>query len=134
MTLFVSKFAAPLAGAVLLVACGGLTGALAAPAAGERQASAAYVDFTVRVDHRGKRNVNGRPGRHYRALGPKQISRSLRQRGYQHVRIIDRRGHNYIVRAAGWRGMPVRLVVDARTAHVVRSRPLGPSFHWNLRW
>lgn len=129
-----SKIAAPLAGAVLLIAAGGVTGASAGPTVGERFKTTSFADLTVQVDHRGHRHWKGGPGRHYQKLGPRQIRRSLRHRGFYRIRIIDRRGPMYIVRAVGWRGMPVRLVVDSRTAHIVRSRPLGQQFHWSYSW
>jgi hypothetical protein len=40
----------------------------------------------------------------------------------------------YIVKAQGWRGFPMRLVVDSRNADIVRSRPLGRRFDWHRRW
>lgn len=80
------------------------------------------------------RDWGGGPRWHAEPLGPRQIRRSLRNRGFHKIRIIDRRRGVYIVRARGWRGWPVRLVVDARTAEILRRKPVGRGFDWNYSW
>lgn len=98
-----------------------------------------------KIDHRGHRDRRGwHDGRwEARPLGPRQIRRSLRHRGFRAIDIVDRRRGAYIVRAIGWRGHPVKLVVDARTAEILRRKPIhhgggrgGPrgSFEWSYRW
>lgn len=68
------------------------------------------------------------PGRHrggYRLerLGPRQIARRLNRKGYYGIRGIRPRGDVYLVRARGWRGKPLQLVVDAYSGRVLdRSR------------
>lgn len=100
---------------------------------------------TQDVDYRDRR---GRPGWHdggweARPLHPRQIRRSLRHRGFRAIDIVDRRRGAYIVHAIGWRGHPVKLVVDARTAEILRRKPIhhgggrggpGGSFEWSYRW
>ena len=53
-------------------------------------------------------------------LTPNQVRRILRQRGYRHMRFTDRRGRIYRLRALSPRGYPVRLVVSARNARILR--------------
>lgn len=71
---------------------------------------------------------------HHAHMGPRQIRRSLRHRGFHRIKIVDRRGPMFIVKAIGWRGMPVRLVVDSRNARIVRSHPVGGRGYWQPRW
>lgn len=140
----ISKFSAPIAGAVLMVATGIMAPAAAAPLAGTIHAQTPQSELIVQVDHRRDRDHRRGYGRHggrgnHHALGPREISRSLRHRGFHDVRILDRRGPMYIVRARGWNRMPVRLVVDSRTAHIVRAQPMGhhrrgAHFQWQYRF
>ncbi|ERP86030.1 hypothetical protein Q669_16590 [Labrenzia sp. C1B10] len=134
----VSKLSAPIAGAILLVSAGFITTASAAPLVGKTQIEPAKSELVVKVDHRRGNgrggNWNGRHGGRHYEMGPRQIRRSLRHRGFDHIKILDRRGPMYIVRAKGWRGMPVRLVVDSRNANIVRSHPIGNRGHWQRRW
>lgn len=130
------RFAAPILGAILLVSASAVSGAQAAPISGKSMNGLSHAELIVNVDHRGRpgRGWHRGPGRHHHALGPKQIRRSLRHRGFHRIRILDRRGPMYIVKARGWQGYPVRLVVDSRDGHIVRSRPMGPRFHWSYHW
>ncbi len=131
-----AKFAAPIMGAVLLVVAGAYSGVQAAPMTGMGFKGAGQAAPIVNVDHRGGpgRGWRGGRGRHHHVLGPRQIRRSLRHRGFHRIRILDRRGPMYIVKARGWRGFPVRLVVDSRGGYIVRSRPLGPRYQWSHSW
>ncbi|WP_422384197.1 hypothetical protein [Roseibium album] len=132
MSAFASKLSAPIAGAILMATIGFAPSASAAPLSIAKQIQASQDTPIVQVHHKKKKHGNrrgngwhgGHGGGHY-SLGPRQIRRSLRHRGFHRIRIIDRRGPMYIVKAIGWRGMPVKLVVDSRTAHIVRSRPVG---------
>ena len=97
------------------------------------------------VDYRGRGDRGGwHDGRReFRPLGPREIRRSLRHRGFRAIDIVDRQRGTYVVRAIGWRGHPVKLVVDARTAEILRRAPIhrgggrnGPrgSFEWSYTW
>ncbi len=139
----VSKISAPLAGALLLVSAGFVTTASAAPRAADLQVRGTAAELVVEIDHRnggrGRHDGYGRHDRHgwhNKTMGPRQIRRSLRHRGFHRIDIIDRRGPMYIVNAMGWRGVPVRLVVDSRTADIVRSHPIGGGWGWGWqsRW
>ncbi|GGB32302.1 hypothetical protein GCM10011316_00520 [Roseibium aquae] len=70
----------------------------------------------------------------HRKLGPRQIRQSLRQRGFYQIRFLKERPHVYVVRAIGWRGHPVRLVVDARTGEILRGRPIRNGYNWGYGW
>lgn len=63
----------------------------------------------------------GQYGRHDRwsALSPQQVRRVLRQRGFDHIRFIDRQGSVYVARAQDWRGRAVRVVVSARSGAIL---------------
>lgn len=128
--------AGPLAGTFLLLGATMATQAHAGPQPHLRAQPAREAGLAVTVDHRRgpDRRWDGRHGHHRYELGPRQIRRSLRHRGFYRIEILDRRGPMYIVKAHGWRGFPVRLVVDSRNADIVRSRPLGPRFDRHLRW
>jgi len=144
MFMQVSKLSAPIAGALLLATIGYASAAPAMPQAANLKVQSPQSELVVQVDHRGK---HGRKGQrhngwnngwgHYK-MGPRQIRRSLRHRGFHKIRIMDRRGPMYIVRARAWGGQKFRLVVDSRTAHIVRSRPIGrgPGYgpYWQGRW
>ncbi|WP_196223437.1 hypothetical protein [Roseibium sp. RKSG952] len=84
------------------------------------------------VDYRrgGERGWYAGPGWHYERLKPRQVRRSLRHRGFRKIEILDRKRSVYIVRARGWRGHPVRMVVDAHNAEILRMRPVGKRRHW----
>ncbi|MEO9530885.1 hypothetical protein [Roseibium sp.] len=144
----VLKLSAPIAGAILLVTVGFANTASAAPRAADAQVQSAQAELVVKIDHRkgngrkdwkghrgkhgdwkGHRGRNGdwsgrHGGRHF-AMEPRQIRRSLRHRGFHKIQIVDRRGPVYIVKARAWGGQKMRLVVDSRTAHIVRSRSIG---------
>jgi len=82
----------------------------------------------VEYRHRaGKRHM-------HRKLGPRQIRRSLRHRGFYGIEILRERRHVYVVRAHGWRGHPVRLVVDARSAEILRRKPIRHGYNWGYQW
>ena len=131
----ISKLAAPVAGVVLLMSAG-LATASAAPANVDHGKSASRAELVIKIGDRGGHrghHFHKHHGKRFHALGPREIRRSLRHRGYHRINIIDRRGPVYVVKARGWRGLPMRLVVDARTAHIVRSRPLHRG-HGHHRW
>lgn len=140
----VSKLSAPIAGAILLASLGFTSAASAASPAANLKIQAPAAEHVVKVDHRGNHRRHGRDngwnGRHgwHQEMGPRQIRRSLRHRGYHKIRILDRRGPMYIVKARAWGGQKFRLVVDSRNAQIVRSRPLGHRGgrhgHWNGHW
>lgn len=124
----VSKLSAPIAGAILLATVGFATTASAAPQASNLKLQTPASELVVKVDHRrghGHQNWDGRHGGRHHAMGPKQIRRSLRHRGYHKIRILDRRGPMFIVKARAWGGQKFRLVVDSRNAQIVRSHPIG---------
>ncbi|MEP3049084.1 MAG: hypothetical protein ABJL55_20640 [Roseibium sp.] len=128
-----------LVGAVLLGSVGLSSGANAAPLNGRGLSANVQTELVVQIDHRKKHSRKHRNGWHggrgwHQELGPRQIRRSLRHRGFHRVRILDRRGPMYIVKARGWRGHPVRLVVDSRSAQIVRSRPMGRRHQWSHNW
>lgn len=96
---------------------------------------------TIRSEkrHRGDRGrgqhwYDNGPRWDMRPLRPRQIRKSLRHRGFRAIQILDRRRGAYVVRAVGWRGRPVKLVVDARTAQIVRRKPIRSGYHWNYHW
>ncbi|WP_299816492.1 hypothetical protein [uncultured Roseibium sp.] len=133
----VSKLSAPIAGAIFLVSAGFISSAVAAPQAAGLKGQTAQSELVVQVDHRrgghgrkGGRGWQGGHGWNQQSMGPRQIRRSLRHRGFHRIQIVNRRGPMYIVTANGWRGMPVRLVVDSRNAHIVRSHPMGRGHRW----
>ncbi|WP_428647222.1 hypothetical protein [Roseibium sp.] len=133
----VSKLSAPIAGAILLVSAGFVSTASAAPQAAGLQFQVPASELVVKVDHRGRRGGWDRHDRRdwrRHTMGPRQIRRSLRHRGFHRIRIIDRRGPMFIVNAKGWNGIPMRLVVDSRTADIVRSRPRHGGWGWQNRW
>ncbi len=141
-----SKLSAPIAGAVLLVSAGLVAPASAAPQAGQLQIQTAQSELIVEVgqrgghrggewgERRGGRHWDGRHGGRHHAMGPRQIRRSLRHRGFHRVRVLDRRGPMYIVKARGWNGNPMRLVVDARSGQIVRSRPIHRHTGWSFQY
>jgi len=136
-----SKLSAPIAGAILLATVGFTTTASAAPQAAGIQFQTLASELVVKVDHRKKHGRHGRDhgwhgghGWRHHAMGPKQIRRSLRHRGYHKIRILDRRGPMFIVKARAWGGQKFRLVVDSRNAQIVRSRPIGRRGGWHGGW
>lgn len=146
----VSKLSAPIAGAILLASVGFTTAASAAPQATNLKLQAPATEMVVKVDHRkggGRKGHdrggwNGRHGWGHHTMGPRQIRRSLRHRGYHRINIVDRRGPMFIVKARAWGGQKFRLVVDSRNAQIVRSQPIGHRGghrggwrgHWQGRW
>lgn len=131
-----SKLSAPVAVAALILTAGAVSGVQAMPLANKSALQSSQAELIINVDHRRGpgRGWHGDHGQHRHNMGPRQIRRSLRHRGFYRIKIIDRRGPMYIVKAHGWRGFPMRLVVDSRNAHIVRSRPLGPRFDWRYSW
>ncbi|SHM45176.1 hypothetical protein [Roseibium suaedae] len=91
-----------------------------------------------RRDWRGddRRGRHGDAGRHHHRgrMDAGEIRRSLRHQGYRHVRILGERGRVFIASATGWRGMPMRLVVDSRSGSVISREPIGRGHHWDYRW
>jgi hypothetical protein len=135
-----SKLSAPLAGAIFLASVGFASFASAAPMAAERNYQSSHAAPVIQIDNRrgNMRRGHGQwqrdQGWGYYELRPRQIRRSLRHRGFHKVRILDRRGPVYIVKARGWQGKRLRLVVDARTAQIVRIRPMHRRNRWQSRW
>ncbi|GGF04694.1 hypothetical protein H1W37_11840 [Stappia taiwanensis] len=85
-----------------------------APAPVAAEATVQLAGWRGRGWHRGYR---------LERLRPRQIARRLNRKGYYGIRRIRPRGDVYVVRARGWRGKPVRLVVDAYSGRVLdRSR------------
>ncbi|WP_417667716.1 hypothetical protein [Roseibium sp.] len=75
------------------------------------------------------------PGHHrWHRMGPREVRRSLRHRGFHKIRIVDSRPFVFKVRATGHDGMRFRLVVDRTTGQILRMRPAGHRFHWSYRW
>lgn len=131
-----SKLSAPLVGALFLACAGAASGASAAPLSGPVKIAEAQSELVIKADHR--RHRDGRhwngPRHGYHKLGPRQIRRSLRHRGFHGIKIVNRRDRVYIVHARGWRGFPMRLVVDARNARILRSKPVGRHFYPHRHW
>ncbi|WP_417678539.1 hypothetical protein [Roseibium sp.] len=122
MSILKSLVSAPLAGAFLItaVSLGGAASAQAAGAQFQVPESVAVQKAGFRGGRDGGRHWHGnRPG-HWGRMGPHQIRRSLKHRGFHRVRIVDARGPVYVVKARGWRGAPVRLVVDAFNGRILR--------------
>ncbi|WP_289036199.1 hypothetical protein [uncultured Roseibium sp.] len=99
--------------------------------------------ITLEVDYRkgqhkgrghGPKWGHGEKRGHWGKMGPRQVRRSLKHRGFHKIRILGERGPVYMVRAHGWRGMPMRLVVDGHTGQILRKRPIHRHGHWNYRW
>ncbi|MHA7776394.1 hypothetical protein [Roseibium sp. M-1] len=133
----ISKISAPIAGAILLVSAGLVTTASAAPQAGKLQVQTPQAELVVKVGQRhghGRNGWQGGHGWHQQQMGPRQIRRSLRHRGFHDINILDRRGPMFIVKARGWQGFPMRLVVDSRNAQIVRMQPMGHRRHGHNRW
>lgn len=109
--MFKSSLIATAIAVVLSVGAAGTAGAHDAP----KGVSAGNAVITV--DWRGP----GRPhhGNRWERLGPRQVARRLHRQGYRDIRDIRPRGNVYVVRAAGRRGVPLRLVVDAFSGEVV---------------
>lgn len=127
MKSFKMILSAPIAAGIVaftLVASGG--GALAAPFnMAAAHGTATQSSMLIDVDHRGRGGWHSGQRGGYQNLGPRQIRRSLRHRGFRQIEILDRRGPVYVVNARGWRGHSVRLVVDSRTAQILRRQPVG---------
>ncbi|GAB4520429.1 MAG: hypothetical protein Tsb0019_21410 [Roseibium sp.] len=146
----VSKVSAPIAGAILLVAAGMATTASAAPLPADLQVRSTQSEPVVKIDHRQGRHGHKAQRRHdgfrdhgrhgwnrgwgHHELGPREIRRSLRHRGFHRIDILDRRGPVYIVKARAWGGQKLRLVVDSRSGQIVRSHPIGHRPHWQGPW
>ena len=56
---------------------------------------------------------------HYR-MTPRQVRRSLRRRGFDHIRFTDTQGRTYQARATGPRGRRVALTVRSRDARILK--------------
>ncbi|TWI82263.1 hypothetical protein JM93_03613 [Roseibium hamelinense] len=122
-----------------------ITGSVAAGILGLALLSAAPVEASARtlgngiqnapaaatqIDYRWGGGWHRGPAWRYDRLGPRQIRRSLRHQGFRKIQIVRERGRVYVVKARGWRGRPVRLVVDAYNAQILRRHPIG----WGQRW
>lgn len=64
------------------------------------------------------RDYNRRDYARYR-MTPRQIRRSLRHRGFDHIRFTDTRGRIYRARATGYRGKRVALTIRSRDARIL---------------
>ncbi|GAA0776916.1 hypothetical protein E1180_15075 [Roseibium denhamense] len=130
-----SSIAAPLAAIAFLAAASVSSSAAASPGHTKLLGQDVASERIVQVDHRhGGRGWRGERHWYGHKMKPRQIRRSLRHQGYYRIKILDKRGPVYIVKARGWRGMPMRLVVDSRTAQVVRSRPIGQGYYRTYGW
>ncbi|MBD1548431.1 hypothetical protein [Roseibium aggregatum] len=136
MSILKTLVSAPLAGAFLItaVSLGGVASAQAAGAQFKTSGPVAVQDIGFRGGPYGGRHWHGeRPGR-WERLGPRQIRRSLRHRGFHRIRILDVRGPVYVIKARGWRGARVRLVVDAFNGRILRQHVIGHRAGWGHRW
>lgn len=127
---------APLAGAFLITAVS-LGGAASAQAAGAQFKAPETITIQkagFRGGHDGGRHWHGERKGHWGRLGPHQIRRSLKHRGFHRVRIVDAHGPVYVVKARGWRGAPVRLVVDAFNGRILRKHVIGHRAGWGRSW
>jgi hypothetical protein len=97
---------------------GAFGAASAMPAAAPATGAAAGTPVEL-VHYRGPGAYRG----HHRVLPRHVIVRSLRHRGFRHIRDVRRVRGDYVVHARGYRG-PVRLVVDGRTARILSRQPL----------
>ncbi len=128
--------ALPLAAAIVL---GGFTAGTGANAAGAHiKHNGPSQEMQVQAHHKkaprhGRGWHGNRPG-HWGRLGPRQIRRSLRYRGFHKIRIIDARGPVYVVKARGWYGQKFRLVVDAFNGRIIRQRAMGYGYQYGYRW
>lgn len=74
------------------------------------------------VELAGHKGKQFRKGKHF-ILPQHVVVRSLRKRGFRHIRNVRLRHGDYVLNARGHRG-PVRLVVDGRTARILARQPL----------
>jgi hypothetical protein len=59
------------------------------------------------------------------SLAPSEATGIVRSMGFIPSTPPARNGLTYVVRAAGPRGRPVRVVIDARSGHVLSARPIA---------
>jgi len=106
-----------------ILSAGAVAAASAMPVAAPATKTAAAAPVEL-VGHHGHKY-----GKHrHRILPSHVIVRSLRHRGYRHIRNVRLQRGDYVVHARGHRG-PVRLVVDGRTARVLSRQPLHRGWH-----
>jgi len=65
---------------------------------------------------------------HYR-LSPRQVRRSLRHRGFDHIRFTDAHGRIYKARATNPRGRRVVLTIRSRDARILEVRRIRRNHH-----
>jgi hypothetical protein len=89
--------------------------------------SAQGSDGAISVHYRGDGHHFDRGRGHWdrgygyrRHLTPWQVRRKLRHRGFRNIHFVDRRAPVYKVRATGFRGRRVFLVVSSRTGEIIR--------------
>ncbi len=134
------KLVMPILAAAILFTAGVPSSAVAAPGHlnGVERALNALPGQVQLVGDRRRSHSNGYVefsfGRRHHFMGPRQVRRSLRHKGFSNIRIIRQRGSVYVARAVGWRGRPVRVVVDGYTGQIVRIRPSRRGHHWSYRW
>lgn len=125
----------PLAGAILITAFAAGGSAMAAPKIHRAENPNVTQVGGGRPHHSlEQRRWHGHRPDRWERMGPRQIRRSLRHRGFDHIRILDTRGPVYVVKAHGWRGAPLRLVVDAFSGRILRQDLMGAHFRWSYRW
>lgn len=137
MSILKKLVATPLAGVLLFTAFAMNGSAVAAPNSSKNQIFA--PGLVLEIEHRNGRKAyrGGRRGEsrgHWGRMGPREIRRSLRHRGFHRIRIVDIHGPVYIIKARGWQDRRVRLVVDAHSGRILKRRPLGQRRHWNQPW
>jgi len=106
-----------------LLSTGAVAAAPAMPVAAPAAGTAANAPVEL-VGHRGHRFDN----RRHHILPQHVVIRSLRQRGFRHIRNVRVRHGDYVLHARGHRG-PVRLVVDGRSARILSRQPLHRGGH-----
>ncbi|MEJ8473103.1 hypothetical protein [Roseibium algae] len=149
MNISIKIMSAPIAAALIVV--GLAASAQAAPRQLQQQVetgSSLIVDVDYRHEgrraqehrrdwQRGHRGGYMRPGHGAREtyrMGPRQVRRSLRDQGFHRIRILDERGPVYVVRAKGWRGKPMRLIVDSRSGQILRKHRVHYRNNNGYRW
>ncbi len=122
--MFIQKILA--AGVVALTAL-----ATTAPAQAESFSFGIYGDH-IGVTFRSSDSYRPVHGRNYRPqeyrrrdyayyrMTPRQVRRSLRHRGFQHIRFTDARGQLYRARATGPRGRRVAMTIRSRDGRIVK--------------
>ncbi|MCB1508859.1 MAG: hypothetical protein KDI98_08985 [Hyphomicrobiaceae bacterium] len=78
------------------------------------------VHVTDRGGHRGGRYGDRHGPRYQAELPVRAVARQLRHQGFRHVQFRRERGQAYVFTARGFRGAPVRVVVNKYSGNVLR--------------